>query len=290
MKNNPLKSNIIHKNKDNNIISLKNKNGICLAACFCQCECHSSNSNTNNAQLKKGINNGNKLSNIKFNSIQRNSFSKNFMNPIGKEYSYDYNNNYTEINQIQNGKLAREVNNKIFSENMTDNNYEEVADDFVSKESLYSNNGYKNFPINLNKNKNKNKFINDYSNNEFILYRNDITDFNKFINTLNEIKNREKRIPKCSSLKEFNKFNNNRYYYNNRNDNTILNYKNNITDYNNNIANYNKMDLYPNLNKSSINIYNNNKLNRRLYDNDMKNKKRNLSMEYEYNDNFLLNR
>ena len=289
MKNNPLKSNIIHKNKDNNIISLKNKNGMCLAACFCQCECHSSNSNTNNAQLKKGINNGNKLSNIKFNSIQRNSFSKNFMNPIGKEYSYDYNNNYTEINQIQNGKLAREVNNKIFSENMTDNNYEEVADDFVSKESLYSNNGYKNFPINLNKNKNKNKFINDYSNNEFILYRNDITDFNKFINTLNEIKNREKRIPKCSSLKEFNKFNNNRYYYNNRNDNTILNYKNNITDYNNNIANYNKMDLYPNLNKSSINIYNNNKLNRRLYDNDMKNKKRNLSMEYEYNDNFLLN-
>ena len=82
---------------------------------------------------------------------------------------------------------------------------------------------------------------------------------------------------------------NNKYYYNNRNGNALLNYKNNKTDYNNNnITDYNKVDLYPNLNKSSINLYNNNKLSRRLYDNDMKNKKKNFSMEYEYNDNCLL--
>ena len=282
MKNNSSKSNIIHKNKDNNIISLKNKNGMNLTFCFCQCDCHSSNSNTSNAQFKKGVNNSNKFSNIKFNSIQRNSFSKNFMNPIGKENSYDYNNNYTEINQNQTGKLTRDINNKLFSENMTDNNYEERIDGFMNKGSLYSNNGYKYFPINLNKN------IKDYSNNEFILYRNDITDFNKFINTLNEIKNRKKRIPKFSSLKEFNNFNNNSYYYNSRNDISFFNYKNNITDYNNNITNDNKIDIYPNLNKTSINIYHNNNLNKRLYNNDIKNKKRNLSMEYEYNDNFLL--
>jgi len=287
MKNNPSKSNIIHLKKDNNVYSLKNKNGK-LTLCFCQCDCHSSNSNTNNAQLKEGINNSSKLSKIKFNSIQRNSFSQNYMNPIEKEYSYDYNNNYTEINQ--NRKLTKEVNNKIFSESMTDNNYDGRIDDFMSKGSLNSNNGYNNFPINLNKN--KIKYKNNYSNNEFILYRNDITDFSQFINTLNEIKNRDKKIPKCSSLKEFN---NNIYYYNNRNDNTFLNYKNNITDYNNNITDYsnnmtdyNKKDLFQNLNKSSINIYNNNKLNRILYDNDIKNKKRNLSMEYEYKDNFLI--
>lgn len=285
MKNYPSKSNIIHKIKDNNVISLKNKNGKYLTVCFCQCDCHSSNSNINNAQLRKDINNSNKTSNIKLNSLPRNSFSKNYMNPIGKEFSYDYNNNYTEINQNQNGKLTKEVNNKLFSENITDNNYEKRNDDFM-RESLYSVNGYKKFPINLNKN--KNKYKNNYSNNEFILYRNDITDFSKFINTLNEIKNREKRIPKCSSLKEFNKFNNNRYYYNNRNDNNFLNYKNNITDYTNSITDNNKIDLYPNLNKSSINIYNNNKLNRSSYNNEMKNKKRSLSMEYEYNDNFLL--
>ena len=283
MKNYPSKSNIIHKIKDNNVISLKNKNGKLLAVCFCQCDCHSSNSNTNNAQIRKGMNNSNKTSNINLNSIPRNSFCKNYMNPIGKEFSYDFNNNYTEINQNQNGKLTKEVNNKLFSENITDNNYEQRNDDFM-RESLYSVNGYKKFPINLNKN--KNKYKNNYSNNEFILYRNDITDFSKFINTLNEIKNREKRIPKCSSLKEFNKFNNNRYYY--RNDNTFLNYKNNITDYTNSITDYNKIDLFPNLNKSRINIYNNKKLNRNSYNIEMKNKKRSLSMEYEYNDNFLL--
>ena len=283
MKNYPSKSNINHKIKDNNAISLKNKNGKYLTVCFCQCDCHSSNSNTNKAQSRKGINNSNKTSNIKLNYIPRNSFSKNYMNPIGKEFSYDYNNNYTEINQNQNGKLTKEVNNKLFSENITDYNYEQRNDDFM-RESLYSVNGFKKFPINLNKN--KNKYKNNYSNNEFILYRNDITDFSKFINTLNEIKNREKRIPKCSSLKEFNKFNNNRYYY--RNDNNFLNYKNNITDYINSITDYNKIDLFPNLNKSSINIDNNNKLNRNSYNIEMKNKKRSLSMEYEYSDNFLL--
>ena len=64
MKNNPSKSNIIHKNKDNNIISLKNKNGMNLTVCFCQCDCHSSNSNKRSLDQNSCINKVKKEYNI----------------------------------------------------------------------------------------------------------------------------------------------------------------------------------------------------------------------------------
>ena len=60
---------------------------------------------------------------------KRNSFTKNFLNPIKKEYSFDYYNNNTDMNP----KLTREsLNNKLYLNSVSDNNLDGKTDEFVT--------------------------------------------------------------------------------------------------------------------------------------------------------------
>ena len=280
MENNLSKTNVIHLENDKNVFSFKHKNGISLTVCFCQCDCHKSNSQTNIHKNKKtsNNNNNNNLPNLKSNSFQRNSFSKIYTNPIKKDYSFDYYNNNTEINPKMKETLSKDsVDRKIYLRSRSDINLEERTDDLVSKDSIVSNQRYEELKQNLNKKQNLNNDYN-YSNNEFILYRNDIKSFNKFINTLHEIKNRERKLPRCSSLKDFGHYNTK---YLNNNTNKFSN---------------NYQDIYLKKNykeEDNINIvYDNNYFiqDKKSYDNNIKKMKKNLSIEYKNNNNnFLLN-
>ena len=288
-------TNVIHIPANSNIISLKHNNGMSLTVCFCQCdcECHKNTTNDNNNNFKKIINNNNQndtnnnYSNINLNSIQKNSFPNNLKNPIKKEYSFDYNNHIiTDINPNLKESLTKETTDKKMGiENINDYNYEDKIDDYGSKISLASNHGYEDLFPYLDKNKEYNNYYNN-SNKQYIFYNNDNLDNKKFINTLHEIKNKERRIPRCSSLKDFNKYNN-KYLYNNKSNNySTNNFRNNNIKYNNDNL-YNK-----NYNKNNINIiYDNNNFiqNRMKYDNNLKKIRKNLSMEYRCNENLLNN-
>ena len=252
--------------RDNNIICLNHENGFNLTVCFCKCncDCHKNKSKANKHQFQKIINSI--PPNLKLNSFKTNSFSKNFTNPILKDYSFDYYNNNTD-NIIKSGSLSKQESNK---RNNLRNSFDmgnEKAYDLISKGSSKLNQE--------NKDRNKKELDNinfNYTNSEFIYYKNDNNSINNFINTLHEIKNREERIPRCSSLNDF-KYYNNKYLKNNKDNifqdlNLYQNKNNNdecnvniVYDSNNFIQNSNLIDNnFKNNKKTSNNYKNNNKI------------------------------
>ena len=272
MENNLSNDNIIHLKKNNKNPFNKNKDKINLTVCFgqCDCECHK-NSTQNNSQdplfYSSTLPHTHKL------NSNNNIISK----QIKKEYSFDYYNNNTDINP----KLTKEsIDNKIYLYSKSDINFDGKAEEFITKESLFSNQGYE---LSKNSNKNKNEFNNDYllsNENDYILYRNDIKDFNQYLKTLHEIKKGGRSFHKSSSAKNF-KLNNPKLYLNNIINNKVNDFKYNISKgylvnptKNNNIKkniNISNNQFYKNTKK--INFNNNNKLNRHIsLDNKFNNK------------------
>lgn len=253
MEDNLQKSKVINIQNDNEIISFRHKNGMYLTVCFCQCcNCHK-----NDKEISDNKNN-NKINcpNLKLNYNKSNTSSNNHSKCLAKEYSFDYNIINTDINSNIKEAIDRKLCLENKSDNTTENKFEE------NKEVLTPNTGYY-IPQNINQ-------YNDY--NRYLLNRNNISDSRRFINTLHEIKNREKRLKRCASSKEFNK-NNNQYLINDYKTNYITNDKN------------------ENGNKSNINIvYDNNNFfqNSKKYDNNIKKMKKNLSMEYINKQNYKL--
>ena len=245
-------NNLPNKQKKTKTIFVKNDDSANITLCFCpcNCECHNKLSQVNNYDSIKYINNP--PSNLK-----KHSFSSNVLNPP-KEYSFDYNNN-TDINQ----RITKEsLDKKSYLFSGSDNN---KTEEYGDKESAFSNQGY-GMPKKVN-----NEIIDSKSNasnndNEYILYRNDITDFNKFINTLHEIKNKEKKMNRCFSQKEFNsKYSYNNQIQNNKNNNYQYEYSNQNDNLKNNVHNdYDKGKFYNNNKKKgkilSVDFINNNKL------------------------------
>jgi len=252
--------------RDNNIICLNHENGFNLTVCFCKCncDCHKNKSKANKHQFQKIINSI--PPNLKLNSFKTNSFSKNFTNPILKDYSFDYYNNNTD-NIIKSGSLSKQESNR---RNNLRNSFDmgnEKAYDLISKGSSKLNQE--------NKDRNKKELDNinfNYTNSEFIYYKNDNNSINNFINTLHEIKNREEMLPRCSSLNDF-KYYNNKYLKNNKDNifqdlNLYKNKNNNdecnvniVYDSNNFIQNSKLIDKnFKNNKKSSNNYKNNNKI------------------------------
>ena len=283
--------------KDNNIVCLKHKTGFNLTVCFrqCRCNCHESNfnSNKNNSQI---ITN-NIPSNLKLNSFKTNSFSKNYNNPIQKEYNIDYYNNNKDINQnIKPKSSNKPINNNIniYKKNNTYSNFGQTYDS-LNRESLQLNE--ENNDINNYFNQNNNQDSEEkYSNNEFIYYKKDINDSNNFIQKLHEINNKGKGLPKCSSLKDFRYYNNKFLYYDNvkTNNNQNENYKTNINivyDTNNFIKNskilsnnFQKNNKVLNKKASKNNLYKNNNNNKISNKNNI-NKNNKYNKEYATNNN-----
>ena len=221
----------LQNKKDTRKIYINKKNKLNLTICFCQCECdcHKNTTYTNHHKYNQCQN---KLpTNLKLCPEKRTSFSKNFLNPIKKEYSFDYYNNNTDNNH----KLTREsIDNKLYLNSRSDNNLDGKTDEFITRESLISN---QDFELNNNLHKNKIEYFNRNNlpneENEYILYRNDIKDFKQFIKTLHDIKKNGKTFSKCSSLKDFNsntrpyirgKINTINNKENNRNNNMKMNF------------------------------------------------------------------
>ena len=253
MEDNLQKSKVINIQNDNEIISFRHKNGMFLTVCFCQC----SNCHKNGNEISENKNN-NKINcpNLKLNYYKSNTSSNNHSKRLVKEYSFDYNIFNTDINP----NIKEAIDKKLCLENNTTEN--KLFED-NNKEVLPSNTGYEDISQNINQ-------YNDY--NRYLLNRNNISDSKRLINTLHEIKNREKRLKKCASSKDFYK-NNNKYLFN---------------DYKTNYINKNKKE---NELRNNINIvYDNNSFfqNSKKYDNNIKKMKKNLSMEYLNKHNYKL--
>ena len=254
MEDNLQKSKVINIQNDNEIISFRNKNGMSLTVCFCQCcNCHN-----NNNEIPDNKNNNNNCPNLKLNYNKSNTSSNNPSKRLVKEYSFDYNIINTDINP----NIKEAIDKKLCLENKSNDTTDNKIED-NNKEVLLSNIGYGEMPLNIDQ-------YTDY--NRYLLNKNNISDSKRFINTLHEIKNREKRLKRCASSKEFYK-NNNKYL---------------INDYK---TNYIKNDKKDNELINSINIvYDNNSFfqNSKKYDNNIKKMKKNLSMEYLNKHNYNL--
>ena len=229
---------------------------MCLKVCFCQCyNCHK---NGNEISDDKN-NNKNNCPILKFKNYKSNTSSNNHSKRLVKEYSFDYNIINTDINP----NIKEAIDKKLGLENKSDNTTENKLFEDNNKEVLPSNTGYGDLSQNISQ-------YNDY--NRYLLNQNNISDSKRFINTLHEIKNREKRLKRCASSKDFYK-NNNKYLFN---------------DYN---TNYINNDKKGNELKNNINIvYDNNSFfqNSKKYDNNIKKMKKNLSMEYLNKHNYKL--
>ena len=256
MEDNLPNSKVINIQNDNEIISFRHKNGMCLKVCFCQCyNCHK---NGNEISDDKN-NNKNNCPILKFKNYKSNTSSNNHSKRLVKEYSFDYNIINTDINP----NIKEAIDKKLGLENKSDNTTENKLFEDNNKEVLPSNTGYGDLSQNISQ-------YNDY--NRYLLNQNNISDSKRFINTLHEIKNREKRLKRCASSKDFCK-NNNKYLFN---------------DYN---TNYINNDKKGNELKNNINIvYDNNSFfqNSKKYDNNIKKMKKNLSMEYLNKHNYKL--
>ena len=259
MENNNLShsDNLPNKGKEEKTIYIKGNESANLTICFCpcNCECHKKFSQENNYDSQKYINSP---SNLKLNNLKKYTFSSQFLNRSKKEYSFDYNNKNIDINpRITKGSKDKKSN--LFSG--SDNN---KTEEYADKESGFSSQGY---GISNKENnerfdtKSNNSNNNDY---EYILYRNDLTDFNQFINALHSMKNKEKKKNRCSSQKELiSKYSYNNKIENNNKKNYQIEYSDKLKNLKNNMHNdYDNEKFYNNKKGKilSVNFMNNNKL------------------------------
>ena len=199
-RNNILHLNDIQIKEENKSISLKHKNGFNLIVKFCECDCDCHKNNSCSPKSKTPKIRDNIPINIKQNSFKSNSFSNNNSKHLKKEYSFDIYNNNTDINR----KLKDNSSTGIIKRNNSNINYEKKTYDLLNRKSLNINKNNKN--QNNGKDSEKNNLL--YPNNDFVYYKNDLKNFNKFIQSLRGVKN-EKKMVKCTSLKNFRHKNNN---------------------------------------------------------------------------------
>ena len=267
MEKNAITDIINTKNNDKKMF-LPKKDRVNLTVCFCQCDCdcHKVTTQTNNEDSKQ--NSDGIKTNIQKNPSKKNSFSKNYSKPIKKEYSFDYYNNNIDMN----AKLSKDLfDNKLYlytNSRSDNNNLDAKTEEFVTKESQMSYQGYefsnnfKNHEIESNNNNNEN---------DYILYRNDIKDFKQFIKKLHDIKKDEKTLNKCASLKSFN----NKNIY--------------INDYQKNFKKNNYLEKYSIKNKKNLNISNDNGhfLKNNKKNDNIRKKNKKLSIDSKNNNNYF---
>ena len=261
MENELSNRNVVKMNNDNNIFYFNNKDKVDLKVCFYQCDYdfNIKKTKTNNQYLPQNTKSNITPLYLKSQLIKRNSFSQQYTNPIKKEYSFDYYNNNTDIYS----KISKDsIDKKIYLCSKSDCNIDTKVEYLISKESLVSNQDWSK-KINKNKKQFKNIYNNQSNDDEYILYKNDKKNCNKYINAFDEIKHKKKQMPRCSSLKNYVNHNKTNFINNKiKNSKNILQNKNiNNKKCNNNSINNKKGKIRKDINN---NDNNNNKKKKKL--------------------------